>query len=142
MPTSTSPSPMNESERHTPASPAMSSRNTFATVISTTATAQSRTGAERNPSLPDLPTVAETIPGYEISQSWGAVAPAGTPATIIARLNDSIAGAMNLSAVKEQVLKTGALPAGDSPAAFAAFMAKERERLGEVIERSGIVLAD
>jgi len=100
------------------------------------------TGRERNPSLPDLPTVAETIPGYEISQSWGVVAPAGTPATIVARLNDSIAGAMNLSAVKEQVLKTGALPAGDSPAAFAAFMAKERERLGEVIERSGIVLAD
>ena len=38
------------------------------------------TGAERNPSLPELPTIAETVPGYEISQSWGIVAPAGTPA--------------------------------------------------------------
>ena len=37
------------------------------------------TGAERNPSLPDLPTIAETVPGYEITQTWGIVAPAGTP---------------------------------------------------------------
>jgi len=104
--------------------------------------ALSTTGSERNPSLPDLPTIAETVPGYEISQSWGFVAPAGTPAAIVRRLNDAIVTAMNLAAVKEQVLKTGAVPAGDSPAAFAAFMAKERDRLGEVIAKSGIVLSD
>jgi tripartite-type tricarboxylate transporter receptor subunit TctC len=100
------------------------------------------TGSERNPSLPDLPTIAETVPGYEISQSWGFVAPAGTPAAIVQRLNDAIVTAMNLAGVKEQVLKTGAVPAGDSPAAFAAFMARERERLGEVIAKGGIVLTD
>ena len=100
------------------------------------------TGSGRNPSLPDLPTIAETVPGYEISQSWGFVAPAGTPAAIVRRLNNAIVTAMNHTAVKEQVLKTGAVPAGDSPAAFAAFMARERERLGEVIAKSGIVLTD
>src|SRR6185369_11071831 len=67
--------------------------------------ALSTTGSERNPSLPDLPTIAETVPGYEISQSWGFVAPAGTPAAIVRRLNDAIVTAMNLAAVKEQVLK-------------------------------------
>lgn len=100
------------------------------------------TGGERNPSMPDLPTIAETVPGYEISQSWGVVAPAGTPAPIIKRLNEEIVKAMGVAEVKEQVLRTGAIPAGDSAAAFGAFMANERRRLGEVIAKTGIVLAD
>ena len=100
------------------------------------------TGAERNPSLPDLPTIGETVPGYEISQSWGLVAPAGTPASIVKRLSDETAKVLHLPEVKEQVLKTGAVPAGDSAAAFDAFMAAERRRLGDVIAKTGIVLAD
>jgi len=100
------------------------------------------TGSERNPSLPDLPTIAETVPGYEISQSWGIVAPAGTPPPVLKRLNEEIVKAMNLQDLRQQVLKTGAVPAGDSAAAFEAFMAKERQRLGEVITKTGIVLAD
>ena len=100
------------------------------------------TGSERNPALPELPTIAETVPGYEISQSWGVVAPAGTPAIIVKRLNDAIVQAMHQSEVKAQVLKTGAVPAGDSAAAFEAFMVTERARLGEVIAKSGIVLED
>ncbi|HET9763977.1 MAG TPA: tripartite tricarboxylate transporter substrate binding protein [Casimicrobiaceae bacterium] len=100
------------------------------------------TGAMRNPSLPELPTIAETVPGYEITQSWGIVAPAGTPPEIVHQLAGEIHKAMNEPDVKEQVLKTGAVPAGDSPAEFEAFMAKERQRLGEVITRSGIVLTD
>ena len=100
------------------------------------------TGAERNPALPALPTIAESVPGYEISQSWGVVAPAGTPAPVVARLSGEIAKAMNLPEVRERVLKTGASPAGDGAAAFEAFMARERQRLAEVISKSGIVLAD
>jgi len=100
------------------------------------------TGAERNPGLPDLPTIGSTVPGYEISQTWGIVAPAGTPPEIVARLSDEIVKAMNLADVKERVLKTGAAPIGDRPADFAAFMANERQRLGDVITRSGIVLTD
>jgi len=100
------------------------------------------TGAERNPGLPELPTIGDTLPGYDISQSWGIVAPAGTPPQVIARLNDAIVSVMNLTDVKDRVLKTGAVPAGDGAAAFEAFMARERQRLGEVIAKSGIVLAD
>ena len=100
------------------------------------------TGAERNPSLPDLPTIGSTVPGYEISQTWGIVAPAGTPPDVVARLSDEIVKAMNLPDVKERVLKTGATPVGDRPAAFESFMANERQRLGDVITRSGIVLTD
>jgi tripartite-type tricarboxylate transporter receptor subunit TctC len=100
------------------------------------------TGAERNPSLPELPTIAEVVPGYEITQSWGLVAPAATPQAVVRRLSDEAVRAMSAADVRERVLKMGAAPAGDSPQAFEAFMARERERLGEVIAKSGIVLAD
>jgi tripartite-type tricarboxylate transporter receptor subunit TctC len=100
------------------------------------------TGAERNPSLPDLPTIGSSVPRYEISQTWGVVAPSGTPPEVVVRLSDEIVKAMSLPDVKERVLKTGAVPVGDRPADFAAFMADERRRLGDVITRSGIVLKD
>ena len=100
------------------------------------------TGAERNPSLPELPTIAEAVPGYEITQSWGLVAPAATPQGVVRRLSDEAVRAMSVADVRDRVLKMGAAPAGDSPQAFEAFMARERQRLGEVIAKSGIVLAD
>jgi len=100
------------------------------------------TGADRNPALPDLPTIGSTIAGYEISQTWGVVAPAATPPEVVKRLSDEIAKAMNTADVKERVLKTGAVPVGDRPAEFEAFMANERQRLGDVIVRSNIVLTE
>ena len=100
------------------------------------------TGAERNPGLPNLPTIADAVPGYEITQSWGIAAPAGTPPAVIKRLSDEVMKAMNLPDVKERVLATGAVPVGDSPEAFTAFMGRERQRLGDVIAKTGIVLAD
>ena len=100
------------------------------------------TGSERNPALPDLPTVADSVPGYDISQSWGIAVPAGTPPEIVRRLNAEITKAMSLPDVKERVLKTGAVPIGDDAAAFRTFMARERQRLGDVITKTGIVLTD
>ena len=100
------------------------------------------TGAERNPALPDLPTIGSTVAGYEISQTWGVVAPSATPPDVVKRLSDEIVKAMNTPDVKERVLKTGAVPIGDRPAEFEAFMANERQRLGDVIVRSNIVLTE
>ena len=100
------------------------------------------TGAERNPGLPNLPTIGETVPGYENSQSWGVGVPAATPAPVAQRLSAEVVKAMAQPDLRERVLKTGALPAGDGAAPFAAFMAKERQRLSEVITKTGIVLAD
>jgi tripartite-type tricarboxylate transporter receptor subunit TctC len=100
------------------------------------------TGAERNPGLPDLPTIAETVPGYQISQSWGIVVPTGTAPAIVQRLSDEIVKAMNLPDVKERVAKTGAVPVGDTRASFEAFITQERQRLGDVIAKTGIELKD
>ena len=100
------------------------------------------TGAERNPALPELPTIADAVPGYEISQSWGLVVPAGTPPQVASRLSDEIIKAIQSPDVRDRIIRTGAVPAGDGAAAFEAFMAKERRRLGEVITKSGIALTD
>ena len=100
------------------------------------------TGVERNPSLPDLPTIADTVPGYEIAQTWGIVVPANTPPEIVSRLSDEIAKVMKMDDVKARVLATGATPAGDGSAAFERFMANERKRMGDVISKSGIVLTE
>jgi tripartite-type tricarboxylate transporter receptor subunit TctC len=100
------------------------------------------TGADRNPSLPDLPTIAETVPGYEITQTWGIVAPAGTPPEIVNRLSDEIAKTLARADIKDRVLASGATPAGDRPSDFAAYMAKERQRLGEVIAKRGITMTE
>ena len=100
------------------------------------------TGPTRNPGLPDLPTIADTVPGYDISQSWGIVVPAGTAPDVVKKLSDAIVSAMAQPDVKERVLKTGAVPVGDRPADFAAFMAAERSRLGDVINKTHIVLTE
>ncbi len=100
------------------------------------------TGSERNPSVPDLPTIADTVPGYEITQTWGIVAPAGTPPDVVRRLGDEIAKVMSMPDVKERVVAIGATPGADRGEAFAEYMVKERERLGQVIAKSGIVLSE
>jgi tripartite-type tricarboxylate transporter receptor subunit TctC len=100
------------------------------------------TGSERNPSLAQLPTVADAVPGYEITQSWGIVAPAGTPAPLLKLLTDEVVRVMSSPDVKERVVKTGAVPGTDAGSAFDAFMARERQRLGDVVTRSRIELAE
>ena len=100
------------------------------------------TGTERNPSLPDLPPIADTVPGYEITQSWGIVAPVATSQAVLRRASEEVVKAMGAADVRERVLKMGAVPAGGSPQELESFMVRERQRLGEVIAKSGIVLAD
>lgn len=85
---------------------------------------------------------AETVPGYEISQSWGIVVPAGISGQIAKRLNSEVAKVMKSSEVSDRVLNTGAVPAGDSSSDFAADTTRERRRLGELIDKTRIVLTE
>ncbi len=100
------------------------------------------TGAQRNPALPDLPTIADTVPGYEITQWWGLSAPAKTPRAIIAKLHAETAKAINLADVRERITRAGALPVGGTPQAFDAFIGAEQQRLGGVIRKAKISLDD
>jgi tripartite-type tricarboxylate transporter receptor subunit TctC len=98
------------------------------------------TGAQRDPLLPELPTVAETVPGYEIVQWWGVAVPRGTPAAVTQHLHRELVAALNSPEAKALMNKNGATPSPESPAAFLAFMKAERARIANVGKQAGIVL--
>lgn len=100
------------------------------------------TGATRNPALPDLPTVAETLPGYEITQWWGLSLPAKTPRNISERIHGDTVKAINAADVRERILRTGAVPVGGTAQAFDAFITAEQQRLGRVIREARVTLED
>jgi tripartite-type tricarboxylate transporter receptor subunit TctC len=100
------------------------------------------TGAARNPALPDLPTVAETLPGYEITQWWGLSLPAKTPRSLVERIHADTVKAIHAAEVRERILRTGAVPVGGSAKAFDDFIAAEQQRLGRVIREAGVTLED
>jgi tripartite-type tricarboxylate transporter receptor subunit TctC len=96
------------------------------------------TGAKRNPLTPDLPTVAETVPGYEATIWLGVMAPKGTPKEVIAYLNGAINKVINRPDVKEAWLKQGAIPLVKTPEEFDAYLRKDIEKWGSVVKSAGI----
>ncbi len=98
------------------------------------------TGSQRDPLLPDLPPVAETLPGYEVVQWWGAALPARTPAPVTQRLQRELLGALNAPEVRAAMSKNGATAHPESPAEFAAFMKSERARIAKLGRQANIVL--
>lgn len=98
------------------------------------------TGAHRDPLLPELPPVAETVPGYEIVQWWGIAVPRGTPQAVNQRLHSELMTALNAPEVKALMNKNGATSSPESPAEFVAFMKAERERIANVGRKAGISL--
>ncbi|MDM0120733.1 Bug family tripartite tricarboxylate transporter substrate binding protein [Variovorax arabinosiphilus] len=96
------------------------------------------TTAKRSPALPDVPTIAESgVPGYEATSWFGLLAPAGTPAPVIAKLNASILKALANPEVKKKLAEQGAEAAGEKPEQFAAFIAAETAKWGKVVKESG-----
>ena len=96
------------------------------------------TGAKRDPALPDVPTFAQAgLPQYDAYFWSGLVAPGGTPADIVGKLNAVLVRALNTAEVREALLRQGLEPAGTTPAEFAAFIGSEVERWGRVAKASG-----
>lgn len=95
------------------------------------------TSAKRATVLPDIPALAEDIPGFEATVWYGLVAPAGTPRPIINRLNSEIAKAVKSPAVRERLLAADYEPAVGTPEQFAAFMKSEIEKWGRAVKISG-----
>jgi tripartite-type tricarboxylate transporter receptor subunit TctC len=97
---------------------------------------------QRIAALPDVPTVAESgVPGtsaFEADQWYGVVAPAGTPAAVVARLNAEINKALALPDVAQQLATEGAVPMPATPAAFGALIAREQPRWAEVVKAGNV----
>lgn len=96
------------------------------------------TGAKRASAAPDLPTLADTLPGFESSQWWGMFAPAATPAAIITRLNTETGRFLGDADVRERFSADGAEPMGGSPREFADFLKADYEKWGRVVKETGI----
>ncbi len=95
------------------------------------------TTTQRSALMPEVPTVAETLPGFQIDTWWGLVAPAGTPAETIRKLSAGLNAALNTPEVKTRFATLMAEPAPSTPEAFAAFLAQERSRYERVVKLSG-----
>ncbi len=95
------------------------------------------TGLTRNPLTPNLPTVAETVPGYEATIWLGVMAPKGTPKEVVSFLNAAINKVINEPAVKETWAKQGAVPMVKTPEEFDAYLRKDIEKWAEVVKVSG-----
>jgi len=93
------------------------------------------TGSTRMPVLPDVPTVSETVlPGLDINLWIGVVAPAGTPAPVVDRLNGEFNKVLAIPAVKERIASLGGVAVGGTPAKFDEFIRKELARWAKTIK--------
>ena len=95
--------------------------------------------AKRLPSLPDIPTLAESgVPGYE-AYSWvGLVAPAHTPADIVKKINRDVSDILKDKEVAEKLNQQGALPVGDTPEEFGLYIKSEIAKWGKVVRDANI----
>ena len=95
------------------------------------------TGVKRSELTPNLPTVAETVPGYEATIWLGIMAPKGTPKEVVTFLNQAINKVIQKPEVKEMWLKQGAIPMVKTPEEFDAYLRKDIEKWAHVVEISG-----
>jgi tripartite-type tricarboxylate transporter receptor subunit TctC len=96
------------------------------------------TEAKRSPLLPDVPTVAETLPGFEMAVWYGAYGPAGLPKEIVARLNAEIARILVLPDVKKRMADIAVEIATSSPEELAALTRADADKWGGIIRQLGI----
>jgi tripartite-type tricarboxylate transporter receptor subunit TctC len=96
-------------------------------------------GTKRIAALPDVPTVAESgLPGFETSQWYGILAPAGTPDAIVKKLNTELNRILKSPEVVERMTADGSVPQGSTPEEFAKFIASEQKRWGQVVKTANI----
>ena len=96
------------------------------------------TGATRDPAMPDLPSISETLPGFDVKNWIGLFAPVGTPPAIVKKLHAEVSKIMQQPAVQKKLESEGAKYYAMSPEAFGAFQKKEAARWGKIIKSAGI----
>ena len=96
------------------------------------------TSLKRSSLLPDVPTVAETVPGYEAVLRYGLLAPAGTARPIIERLNTALRSALTTDEVRQKLAFEGADPSASTPEEYAADVDREESQWSQLIASAGI----
>ncbi len=98
------------------------------------------TTAERIPFVPDVPSIAETLPGYDVSSWLGILLPTGTPAEIKSKISADLQQIVHDKVIQQKFQDLGAIAKGTTAAEFAAFMRKDYDKWGGVIRETGIKL--
>jgi tripartite-type tricarboxylate transporter receptor subunit TctC len=98
------------------------------------------TTPKRVAALPDVPAVAEALPGFEVVGWYGVIGPAGLPAPIVKRLHDEFVKVLNRPDVHERIVADGSEPAGTSPEEFRQFMLADLAKWAKVVKESGAKL--
>ena len=98
------------------------------------------TTPQRIPSLPDIPAVAEAVPGYEVVGWYGVIGPAGMPQPIVTRLHDELVRVLAMPDVRERILHDGSEPVGNDPQAFRDFMTADLNKWAKLVKESGAKL--
>jgi tripartite-type tricarboxylate transporter receptor subunit TctC len=98
------------------------------------------TSLERAPLLPDVPAMAEFLPGFEATSWHGLFAPGGTPKEIVDKVSGEVQRIMKLPHIQERMQAMGAKPIGNTPDEFAQHISVERKKWAEVVKASGVSL--
>jgi tripartite-type tricarboxylate transporter receptor subunit TctC len=96
------------------------------------------TTKSRAPFLPDVPSIGETVPGYDTGVWWGLLGPGGMPRDLVERLSGDFVAALNTEAVKQRLAKLGAFAIGSSPKDFDEKIRADYEKWGPIIQAAGI----
>jgi tripartite-type tricarboxylate transporter receptor subunit TctC len=96
--------------------------------------------SNRTAALPDVPTIAETLPGFESAAWFAIVAPPKTPAAIVDKINADVNEALRQRDIRERLAQLSAEPIGGTPQATAAYMREEIERWAKVIKAANVKL--
>lgn len=101
------------------------------------------TSPKRFPAIPQTPTVAEGgLPGYEMTNWYGLLAPAATPKEIVTRINTEVAKILNHPDVKERLAADGAIVVASTPDEFAAFLQQEMAKFAKIVKASGMKIGE
>ena len=95
------------------------------------------TAGRRDPATPDIPAVAETVPGFEMAPWWGMFAPAGTPREVVAKLNAESVRILALPDIKAHYAGLGMAAISNSPEQFHAYVQEEIARWAKVVKATG-----
>jgi len=98
------------------------------------------TAPKRLAALPDMPAVAEELPGFEFVGWYGVIGPAGLPAPIVARLHDELVRVLNRPDVRERIVADGSEPVGTTPEEFRLFMLADLAKSAKLVKESGAKL--
>ena len=96
------------------------------------------TGPKRSRALPDVPAIAETLPGFDITAWYGFMAPAGTPREIVKKIHDGSVTIIHRPDFLERLERDGIEPVGNTPEQFAAQIKRDIERWGKIVRAAGV----